>query len=100
MISCFQKLVLSYNFAFFLTCCLEQVPGPSPFATFFYQNPFPQPYFHKSNPQSNTFLNIRAVPSRAVFCSDAVLITTPSSFMQFFSLFDVLPSAPTTTGMT
>ena len=46
-----------------------------------------------------TFLNIQAVPGSAVFCNNAVLITTPSSFMQFLSFFDVLPSVPTTTGM-
>ena len=62
--------------------------------------PFPQAQFHKPYPQSKTFLNIRAVPSSAVFCSNVVLITIPSSSMQFFSFFDVLPSAPTTTGMT
>ena len=51
-------------------------------------------------PQSKTFLNIKAVPSKAVFCSNAVLITSPSFSMHFFSFFDVLPSAPSTTGMT
>ena len=59
----------------------------SPFAHFF------------SYLQSKTFLNIRAVPSSAGFCSNAVLITTPSSSIHFFSFFGVLPSAPTTTGM-
>ena len=42
---------------------------------------------------------MQAVPSSAVFSSNAVLLTTLSSSMQFFSFFDVLPSAPTTTGM-
>ena len=54
-----------------------------------------QPYFEKPYPQSKIFLNIRVVPSSAVFCSDAVLITTLISSVQFFSFFDVLPSAPT-----
>ena len=71
-------------------------PSPSPFPTFF---SLPHPRFHKPYPQSKTF-NIRALPSGAVFCSNAVLITTPSSFMQYFGFFDVLPSAPTTSGMT
>ena len=61
--------------------------------------PSPEPCFHKSYLQSKTFLNLRAVPSSAVFCSSAVLIAT-ASFMHFFSFFDVLPSAATTTGMT
>ena len=60
----------------------------------------PQPCFHKSYPQSETFLNIRVVPGSVVFCSNTVVITTPSSSMHFFSFFDVLPSAPTATGMT
>ena len=34
------------------------------------------------------------------FCSNAMHITTPRSSLHFFSFFDVLPSAPTTTGMT
>ena len=58
-----------------------------------------QTCFHKSYPQSKTFLNIRIVPSSAVFCNNVVPLTTSSS-MHFFSFFDVLPSAPTTTGMT
>ena len=71
---------------------------------FSFWNPFPlvslpHPHFHKTYLQSKTFLNIRAAPSKAVFCSNAVLITTPSSSIQFFSFFDVLPSAPTTTGI-
>ena len=56
--------------------------------------------FHKSYLQSKTFLNMRAVRSGAVFCSNAVLIRTLSSSMHFFSFFNVLPSAPTTTRMT
>ena len=80
---CFQKHVPSYTFTFLLTC-------------FF---PSPQPCLHKPYPQSKTFLNTQAVPSSAVFCSNTVLITTPSSSMQFFSFFVVLPNTPTTTGM-
>ena len=82
---------------------LEQFPSPSPFATFFSFFFFfksPQPRFHKSYRQSKTFLNVRAVSSSAVFCSNVVLITTPSFSMHFFSFFDMLPSAPTTTGVT
>ena len=60
----------------------------------------PKPRCHKPYPPSKTFVNIRAVPSSVVFCSNAVLTTTPSSSMHFFSFFDVLPSAPSTTGMT
>ena len=67
------------------------------FSSFF--SPSPQPLFHKPYLQSKTFLNIVDVPSNAVFCSNAVLITTPTS-MRFSSFFDVLPSALTTTGMT
>ena len=70
------------------------------FILFFFFIKSAQPCFHKSYPQSKTFLNIRAVPSSAVFCNNVVLLTTPSSSMHFFSFFDVLPSAPTTTGMT
>ena len=93
---------------------LEQFPTPSPFAHlpsffnfFVYLSiiPFffiksPQPCFDKSYPQPKTFLKIRAVPSSTAFCSNAVLITTPSFSTQFFSFFDALPSAPTITGMT
>ena len=49
------------------------------FFFFFFIIKSPQPCFHKSYPQSKTFLNIRAVPSSAVFCSNTVLIATPSS---------------------
>ena len=78
---------------------LEQFPYPSPFAhlQFFFLYQIPPTRLHKSYPQSKTFLNIQAVPSSGVFCSKAVLITTPSSFMHFFSFFDMLPSVPTTT---
>ena len=101
----FKKPVLSYTFTFFLIFSVFgtiSLPLPiCPFATFFsllYQ--IPPTSFYKSYPQSKTFLNIRAVPSNAVFCSNAVLLTTPSSSMHFFSFFDVLLSAPTTTGVT
>ena len=66
-----------------------------PFATFIFLIKSPQPRFHKCYLQSKTFLNIRAVHSKPAFCSNAVLIATPSSSMHFFSFFDVLPSAPT-----
>ena len=79
---------------------LEQFSSPfHPICHFFSSN-IPQPRFHKSYPQSKTFLNIRAAPSSVIFCSNAVLITTPSSSMHFFSFFHVLPSAPVTTRMT
>ena len=101
---CFQKPVLSYTFTFFLTCSVfGTIPHPpSTFAhlpLFFLYQITPNP-FHKSYLQSKTFLNIPAVPSNAVFCSNAVLITTPSSSMYLFSFFGVLPSAPNATGMT
>ena len=71
-----------------------------PHLPFFFFHQIPQPCFHKSYLQSKTLLNMRPVPSSAVFCSNAVLIATPSS-MYFSSFFDVpLPSTPTTTGMT
>ena len=81
---------------------LQQFPSPYPFATFFFfcfLNS-PQPRSHKPYPQYKTFLNIQAAPSSAAFCNNAVFLTTPSSSMHFFSFFDVLPSDPTTTGMT
>ena len=65
---------------------------------FFFFMKSPQPCFHKSYPQSKTFLNIQAVCRSAIFCSNAVLIRIPSSSLHFFSFFDVLPSTPTTTG--
>ena len=101
---CFQKPVLSYTFTFFLACSVfEAISLNLPiclFATFFFlcqitPTPFPQILS-----AIKTFLNIRTVPSSAVFCSNAVFIKTPSSSMYFFSFFDVLLSAPTTTGMT
>ena len=81
---------------------LGQFPSPSPFAhlPFVFSIKSPQLSLCKSYLQSKTFLNVRAAPSRDVFCSNAVLITTPSSSMHFVSFFDVLPDAPTTTGMT
>ena len=86
------------TFTFFLTCLV--------FGTFTLLLSFPclfsslHPHFHKLYPQFKTFLNVRAVLSSAVFCSNPVLITTPSFSMQFFSFFGVRPSAPATTGMT
>ena len=59
-----------------------------------------QPYFHKPYLQYKTILNIWAVHRSAVFCCNIVLIVSPSSSMQFLSLFDVLRSVPTTTGIT
>ena len=87
--------ILSYLFSFWNLFPPLLLPH-----LFFFSFPSTHPYFHKPYPQSKTFLNIQAVPSSAVFCGNAVLITTPSSSMQFFSFFEVLPSAPTTTGMT
>ena len=81
---------------------LEQSPPFLPYLPvchFFFFIKSPQPRSHKSYLRSKTFLNIRAVPSSAVFCSNTVLVTTPSS-IHFLSFFDVLPSALTTTGMT
>ena len=111
---CFQKPLLSYTFTLFLTCSvfgtisLHLPICPVVFLSFyffyfilfFFFIKSPQPCFHKSYPQSETFLNIRVVPGSVVFCSNTVVITTPSSSMHFFSFFDVLPSAPTATGMT
>ena len=102
---CFQKPALSYTFRFFCICSVfGTIPIPPPSCQFFsffsFSNLHPQPCFHKSYPQSKTFLNIRAAPGSAVFCSNAMLITIPSSSIHFFSFFDMLPSAPTTTGMT
>ena len=80
------------------------------FVCVFFKSPFPQPCFHKYTDLicnlKLSLLNIRAVPSSAVFCNNcfsvflfSVLITTPSSSMHFFSFLDVLSRAPTTTGM-
>ena len=99
---CFQKLALSYTSTFFLTCSSFGTISlllPIGLFAFFVFIKSPQPRFYKCYPQSKTFVNIQAVPSSAVFCSNAVLITTSSS-MHFFCSFDVLPIAPTTTGMT
>ena len=69
-------------------------PSPPPFSHFFLPHHCPL----KLYPQSKTFLDVEAVPNSAAFCSKSVLIETSSS-MQAFSFFDVLTSAPTTTGM-
>ena len=97
----FKKLyfpILLYSFS--PVQFLEQFSTPSTFFAFFFINPPPTTPFQKFYLHSKTFLNIPAVPSSAVFCSNAVLITTPSSSMHFFSFFHVLPSAPVTTRMT
>ena len=75
---------------------LEPFPSSSPFPTLL------PPLIPPSLPQtlSKSKIYIQAVPSTNVLCSNAVLITTPSPYIQFFSFFDVLPSALTTTGMT
>ena len=92
-----------YFFTFFFTCSVfGTISFPLPschyFTILFFKSPIP-PY----NPVSTNLihnLNLRVVPSSAVFCSIVVLIITPSSSMHFLSFFDVLPSAPTTTGVT
>ena len=77
-------------FPILLHSFLENFPPPpppppiSPHLPLFVSNPL-QTRFHKPYPQSKTFLNTRAVPSSAVFCSNTVLITTPSFSMHFFS---------------
>ena len=70
-------------------------PPPSPAFLF-----LPHPRFHKLYKQSKSSLNSCAFSSSAVFCSNAALITTPSSSVKFFSFFYVLPSGPNTTGTT
>ena len=80
--------ILSHLFSFW-----NHFPPPLLFPSFFSS---PSLYFHKPYPQSKTFINIPAVSSSDAFCSNAVLITTPSSSMLFISFFDVLPSIPTT----
>ena len=90
-----QLPILLHYFA--LVQCLEPFPSPCPFPIFSF---LPYPHFHKPYLQSKSFLNTWAVPNNAAFCSDAVLITTPSSSIQFFSFFYVLPTDPTTTGIT
>ena len=95
------KNLPSYTFTFFLTSSVfGAISHPLPIRHFYPKNlPPSNPVFHQPYPQSKTLLNMRPVPSSAIFCSNAVL-TTPSSSMQFSSFFDLLPSAPTTTGMT
>ena len=85
--------ILSHLFSFW-----NLFPLP-PLSPSFFSFTSLHPHFHKPYPQSKSFLNILAVPSSAVFCNNAVLIT-PNCSMQFLSFFDVLPSAPTTAGMT
>ena len=76
---------------------LEPFLSSSHFPIFF---SISHPHFCKPYLQSKTFLNIRAVPSSAVFCSNVVFRTTHTTSIQFFRFFDVLQSTPTTTGMT
>ena len=68
--------ILSHLFSFW-----NNFPTPPHLPLFFPTPPPPppppQPHFHKSYPQSKTFLNIQAIPISAVFCSNAV-------FFQFF----------------
>ena len=90
--------ILLHSFSLF--SFWNNFPPPLHLPPFFFFIKSPQPRFHKFYPQYKTSLNIRAVPNSAVFCSNPGLITTPSSSMHFFSFFDALPSAPTTTGMT
>ena len=68
---------------------------PLPFSHLF---PPPPPFLQTLSAIWN--LNLWAVTSSAVFCCSAVIITTPNSSIQFFSLFYVLPSAHSTTWMT
>ena len=72
---------------------LEPFSSPSPLPHFF---SLLQPPFHKIYWQSKTFLNLQAVPTGAVFCSNSVLIKSPCFSVPFFSSFDVPPIAPTT----
>ena len=99
----FKKLS-SYTFTFFLTCSvLGTILLPLPIRHFFFLCqilPTLQHRFQKPYPQSKTFFNVRTVLSSADFCSNAVLITIPSSSKHFFSLFDVLSNVPITSGMT
>ena len=92
-----------YTFTFFLTCSvLVAISLSLPICHFFFfcfLNS-PQPHSHKPYPQYKTFVNIQAALSSAAFCNNTVFLTTPSSSMHFSSFFDVLPSDPTTTGMT
>ena len=85
--------ILSHLFSFWNLSLPSSIP-PSP--SLF----FPTHHCsHKLYPQSKIILNVWTVFSRAVFCSNTVLTTTRSS-MQFFSFFNMLPKASTTTGMT
>ena len=90
---CFQKHGSFYTFC----SVFGTLTSPLPFPTLF---TLPNPCFYKPYLQSNTFLNIRDILSSVVFCSNAVLIITPSSSMELFSFFDVLHSVLTATGMT
>ena len=65
-----KKPVFSCNFTFFLTCSVfGTIYLPLSICHFFFFIKSPQPRFHKSYPQSKTFLNTQVAPSRAVFCS-------------------------------
>ena len=107
-ISLFSKPVLSYTFTFFCfwpVQFLEQIPSPyspSPFAHLLichFLSNHPNPVSTTLTRNLKPCLIYELSLAKAVFCSSAVLITTPSSSMHFFCFFDVLPSAPTTTGM-
>ena len=74
---------------------LEPFLSPPLFTTFFL---FPYPGFHKPYPQYKTFLNKRTVLNCAVFCSK-YCPHNKCPHKLFFSFFDLLPSAPTITGM-
>ena len=94
---CFQKPVPFCTFTFFLTCSVFLtlsllVPLPHIF-------PSVHPCSCKPYLLPKTFFNIAAVSSCAIFCTNPVLIT-PRSPVQFFSFFNVQPSALTITGMT
>ena len=83
-ISCFKNLyfpILLHSFSFFFSLSNH----PNPVFTNLIRNLKPSLIYKLS---------------LAKLLSNAVLITTSSSSMHFFSFFDVLPSAPTTTGMT
>ena len=79
---------------------LKPFPLPLHLPHLFYFFPSHHSHILKPYLQSKTFLNIRAVPSSAVFCRNDVLITAASSFVQFSSFLDVLSNSPTATGMT
>ena len=90
---------------------LEKFPSPCPFAHlpfhgFIFYFIFFSLSNHPNHVSTNLIRNLKPALicelslSSAVFCSNPVLITTPISSMYFFSFFDVLPSAPTTTGIT